>query len=80
VLRDGGEHVRVRFHDYSFFLPTDAAGAEAFVEGVVKVEELSEKAARHYASESVDGDPDSISGPQREIGFTATGVRLVLAP
>lgn len=80
VLRDGGEHVRVRFHDYSFFLPTDAAGAEAFVEGLVKVEELSEKAARHYASESVDGDPDSISGPQREIGFTATGVRLVRAP
>jgi len=80
VLRDGGDHVRVRFHDYSFFLPTDASGSEAFVEGVVKVEELTEKAARHYASESVDGDPDSISGPQREIGFTATGVRIVPAP
>ncbi|MBW2290202.1 MAG: DUF4920 domain-containing protein [Deltaproteobacteria bacterium] len=80
VLRDGGEQVRVRFHDYSFFLPTDAAGSEAFVEGLVKVEELSQKAARHYAKESVDGDPDSITGPQREVGFTATGVRLLRAP
>ena len=80
VLRDGGEQVRVRFHDYAFFLPTDAAGSEAFVEGLVNVEELSQKAARHYATESVDGDPDSIAGPQREVGLTATGVRLVRAP
>jgi hypothetical protein len=80
VLRDGGEQVRVRFHDYSFFLPTDASGSEAFVEGIVKVEELSQKAARHYAMESVAGDPDSIAGPQREVGFTATGVRLLRAP
>lgn len=80
VLRDGGEGLRVRFHDYAFFLPTDSAGSEAFVEGLVKVEELSQEAARHYAAESVDGDPDSITGPQHEVGFTATGVRLVRAP
>lgn len=80
VLRDGGEQVRVRFHDYAFFLPTDVAGSEAFVEGLVKVEELSQEDARHYASESVAGDPDSIDGPQREVGFTATGVRLVRVP
>jgi len=46
----------------------------------VQVEELSQEAARHYAEESVDGDPDSIEGPQREVGFTATGVRIVRAP
>jgi hypothetical protein len=80
VLRDGGEQVRVRFHDYGFFLPTDIAGSEAFVEGLVKVEELSQKDARHYASESVDGNPDSITGPQREVGFTATGVRVIGGP
>lgn len=77
VLRDGGEQVRVRFHDYGFFLPTDASGSEAWVEGRVKVEVLSKKMARHYASESSDGDPDAITGPQREVGFTATGVRIV---
>ena len=44
--RDGSAHVRVRFQDYGFFLPTDATGAEAFIEGIVKVETLSEKTAR----------------------------------
>jgi len=55
VLRDGGDQVRVRFHDYGFFLPTDVAGSEAFVQGLVKLEE-------------------------REVGFTATGVRIVPGP
>ncbi|UCE85655.1 MAG: DUF4920 domain-containing protein [Deltaproteobacteria bacterium] len=77
ILQDGSAHVRVRFRDYGFFVPTDAIGAEAFVEGVVKVETLSEKAARHYESESRTGDPESVDGPRREVGFVATGVRLV---
>jgi hypothetical protein len=80
VLRDGGEQVRVRFHDYGFFLPTDASGSEAFIEGRVKVEVLSEKMARHYEAESTDGDPGAVTGPRREVGFTATGVRIVAAP
>jgi len=77
ILREGGTHVRVRFEDYGFFLPTDSTGAEAFIEGTVRVETLSEKTARHYESESRGGDPDSITGPQREVGFTASGVRLL---
>ena len=77
ILRDGSAHVRVRFQDYGFFLPTDATGAEAFIEGVVKVETLSEKTARHYESESRNGDPGSVKGPRREVGFTASGVRIV---
>ncbi len=77
ILRDGTASVRVRFQDYGFFLPTDSIGAEAFVEGRVKVETLSAATARHYEAESRDGDPDSVTGPRREIGFVATGVRLV---
>ena len=77
VLQDGAARIRVRFQDYGFFIPKDSIGAEAFVEGTVKVEILSEKDARHYESESRSGDPDSIKGPQREVGFTASGVRLV---
>jgi hypothetical protein len=77
ILRDGEAQVRVRFRDYGFFLPTDATGAEAFVEGVVKVEVLSEKVVRHYESEARDGDPDNVTGPRREVGFVASGVRLV---
>jgi hypothetical protein len=77
ILRDGSARIRVRFRDYGFFLPTDATGAEAFVEGVVKVETLSEETARHYESESREGDPAAVEGPRREVGFTASGVRLV---
>jgi len=77
ILRDGEAHVRVRFHDYGFFLPKDCSGEEALVEGLVKLELLSEAKARHYAEESRNGDPDAVRGPQREIGFVATGVRLV---
>ena len=63
VLADGAAAVRVRFHDYGFFLPQDALGARALVEGVAEVRTLSEREARHYAGESRDGDPEAIQGP-----------------
>ena len=77
VLSDGDAFVRVRFRDYGFFLPKDALGRRALVEGVAEVRTLSEKEARHYASESQNGDPTAITGPQHEISFVATGVRLL---
>ena len=79
VLADGDAHVRVRFRDYGFFLPPDALGATALIEGVAELRTLSEREARHLAAESRDGDPGAIDGPQRELGFVASGVRL-LAP
>ena len=77
VLADGDATVRVRFLDYGFFLPRDALGARALVQGVASVRTLSEREARHIASESRGGDPDAIQGPQRELGFVASGVRLL---
>jgi hypothetical protein len=77
VIRDQGAHVRVRFKDYGFFLPKDSMGRGALVEGVVTIETLSEKEARHYEEESRQGDPDSVKGPRREVGFLASGVRLL---
>jgi len=77
ILQDGKASVRVRFRDYGFFLPADCIGNEAFIQGTVKVQILSEAQARHYESETRDGDPARIQGPQREVGFVASGVRLV---
>jgi hypothetical protein len=77
VLRDGTTQVRVRFKDYGFFLPKDCVGQQAFVEGMLRVETLSEDAARHYDEESRSPDPDRVRGPRREIGITASGVRLL---
>ena len=41
VIREGDEHVRMRFKDYGFFLPKDCVGAEAYAEGSVSVEAAS---------------------------------------
>lgn len=77
VLRDGSNHVRVRFKDYGFFVPTDCVGREALVEGVVQVKTLSPDMARHYEEEARDGDPASVTGPRQEVSMIATGVRLL---
>jgi hypothetical protein len=77
VLADGEHFVRVRFQDYGFFLPQEALGRAALVEGRIELRTLSEREARHYAEESREGDPGAIRGPQRELGFVATGVRLL---
>ena len=70
-----GPGVRVTFKDYGFFVPLDSAGAQARVEGVVKVAELSEGTAKHYASEgaTVPRGPD---GKPREVQLIASGVEL----
>lgn len=78
VLRDGKREVRVKFRDYSFFVPRDAAGRRALVEGIVTAKTISEEEAKHYAEES--GDPESakkIKGPQKVLAFTAIGVEIL---
>jgi len=78
VLRDGKTEVRVKFRDYAFFVPRDAAGRRALVEGIVTAKTISEAEAKHYAEES--GDPDSakkIKGPQKVLAFTAIGVEIL---
>ena len=72
---DKGAGVRVTFKDYGFFVPPDAAGAQARVEGVVQLAELSDKAARHYESEGaqVTRGPD---GKAREVRLVASGLEL----
>ena len=76
LLQDGAAVVRVRFADYAFFVPTESRGQRASVQGRVVVRTLSEREARHYAAESAGQDPAVIEGPQREVGFVATGVRF----
>ncbi|WP_338869671.1 DUF4920 domain-containing protein [Myxococcus stipitatus] len=70
-----GPGVRVTFKDYGFFVPLDSAGAQARVEGVVKVAELSEGHASHYESEGAVV-PRGADGKPREVQLVATGVEL----
>jgi hypothetical protein len=77
VITDDGVTMRVRFQDYGFFLPKNALGNDALVEGVVVSRKVSAREARHIASESQGGATPPIEGPTRELGFVATGVRLL---
>lgn len=79
ILADGKTTVRVTFKDYGFFVPKDLAGRSVLVEGVLTETVISEADARHYAEDA--GKPKAeiakIKGDQRELGFEATGVRVV---
>ena len=77
ILREEDTTIRVRFADYGFFLPKDVSGREALVEGRVTIRTMSEREARHFAEETAGGRPEEIHGPQREVGFVATGVRIL---
>jgi hypothetical protein len=79
TMKTGETTVRVRFKDYAFFVPKDAAGATVTVEGLLEVKTIPEKTAKHYAEETPGGKPAEIKGDQQEFSFTASGVELVRA-
>jgi len=72
------QSVMVRFKDYGFFVPKDIAGRKVLIEGKAFVSEVSEEERRHLAEDA--GQPDSlvakITGPQTQVGFEASGVRI----
>lgn len=72
-----GEEMRVKFKDYGFFVPTDAAGKTAIMEGILSVETLSVEDARHLAEDggmSKEEAEQNITEPQKELSLEATGV------
>jgi hypothetical protein len=79
MVTDGVEEMRVTFKDYAFFVPTDSDGRNVMIEGVVTEEEISEGAAKHYASESITADSaaiEAIKGPQKIVTMEATAVAI----
>ena len=69
----------VRFMDYGFFMPLDAAGKTAIIEGIAKVERLSVEWLRHKAEDEgkSQGYIDSINKPLDSYSIAeATGVIL----
>jgi hypothetical protein len=78
TLRDGGDQVRVRFRDYGFFVPLDASGRTAAVEGTARVEVTSESLRRHLAEDA--GKPAAevakITGDETVVQIVADAVEL----
>jgi hypothetical protein len=77
-LVEGDDEVFVKFKDYGFFVPRNAAGHRALLHGeaikqITPVDEL-----RHYA-EDAGASPEAIAAitePKTEITFMADGVRI----
>lgn len=73
-----GQTMTVRFKDYAFFVPMDAAGKKAVVSGYVKVDTLSVDWLKHKASDAGKSQAhiDSITEPRVEYSFLANGVAI----
>ncbi len=73
-----GSAIRVTFKDYAFFMPKDASGRTAIVDGIAKVDVTSIDDLKEYAKD--DGkkqeEIDAINEPLKELTFEAKGVIL----
>lgn len=72
------ETIMVRFKDYGFFMPLDAAGKEVIVAGKAYVNEVSVADLKHYAEDAGKSSEEiaSITEPTMEFAFEANGVLL----
>jgi hypothetical protein len=71
-----GETMRVKFKDYGFFVPKDAAGKTAIMQGVAQKEEVSVADLRHLAQDAgkSEAEINAITEPRVELTFVADGV------
>lgn len=73
-----GSTMRVTFKDYGFFVPTDADGKTATIQGIAKIEETSVADLKEYAKDDGQSKEQiaAITEPKKELVFEATGVIL----
>ena len=69
-------HMRVTFKDYGFFMPKDAAGRMAFIQGVGRIDTTSVEELKHYLkdAEASQEEIDAVTEPEIEYVFEAVGV------
>lgn len=74
----GGKESFVKFKDYAFFVPLNAAEQEAIVSGKAFVSETSVAQLRHYAKDAGKSEQEiaKITEPEMEYKFMADGVLI----
>lgn len=74
----GGKESFVKFKDYAFFVPFNAAEQEAIVSGKAFISETSVAQLRHYAKDGGESDEAiaKITEPKVEYKFMADGVLI----
>lgn len=76
IARPDGNTMRVTFKDYAFFVPKNAAGYTAVMQGRAYMDTIQVEDLRHYA-EDAGASKDSIAKitePALELSFEADGV------
>ena len=73
-----GQEMMVRFKDYGFFVPKDAAGKTAVVQGQAKMDTVDVATLRHYAEDAGQSEEEvnAITEPEVKLSFEADGVIL----
>ncbi len=73
---DGNNTLMVRFKDYEFFVPKDAGGKTAIVEGIARIDTISVVEQRHYLEDNNANQEeiDAITEPKITYSFEASGV------
>lgn len=73
-----GKESFVKFKDYGFFVPLNAAKSEAVVNGKAFVSEISVAQLKHYAKDGGKSEEEiaKITEPKRTYGFLADGVLI----
>jgi len=68
----------VKFKDYAFFVPLNAAGQDAVVSGKAFVSEISVAQLKHYAKDGGQSEAEinKITEPKKTYGFLADGVLI----
>ena len=68
--------MRITFKDYGFFVPMDAAGKLATIQGVATIDTTDVATLKHYASDAnaTQEEIDAITEPEYNYAFEATGV------
>lgn len=72
----GESDMRIGFKDYAFFVPKDADGKVAIIEGVAYRDTTSVDMLRHYAEDAGESEESiaAITEPEVSISFEASGV------
>jgi len=68
--------MRVTFKDYGFFVPKDASGKLATIQGVAKIDTTDVATLKHYAEDAAASQEeiDAITEPEINYSFEAVGV------
>jgi hypothetical protein len=77
MLDLGNENnMRITFKDYEFFVPKDAAGSIATIEGVAKIDTTDIATLKHYLedAEASQEEIDAVTEPEINYSFEAIGV------